>query len=165
MTEHSKCTIEYGIEGKYMDVTNIALSQCTKDNILSLPGSDHGRAAIFGDPILNVVKNIRVTINDVSTVYNYDETIRVDVSGINNEDFVFKTNTRSWYDNTIADPIRRLELIHNNMKFIGGNIREEYPEQLMVTTFLKSGAKVLELGSNIGRNTLTIATILWSILV
>ena len=45
-------------------------------------------------------------------------------------------------------------------KLFNGSFDEEYEEQLMTMKFLNRDAKVLELGSNIGRNTLTIATIL-----
>jgi FkbM family methyltransferase len=57
-------------------------------------------------------------------------------------------------------PKSRLSLIHNKMKFVGGNITKEYPEQYLTVEYLSSDAKVLEIGSNIGRNTLTIASLL-----
>ena len=53
-----------------------------------------------------------------------------------------------------------LENIHSRMQFFGGNIKDEYPEQLMVCTWLHPQSNVLELGANFGRNTLTISSIL-----
>jgi hypothetical protein len=56
--------------------------------------------------------------------------------------------------------INIIESLHNTFQFIGGNIKEEYPEQIMSTLFIDPKAKVLELGSSIGRNTLIISSIL-----
>ncbi len=55
---------------------------------------------------------------------------------------------------------KRLEQIHNNLLFLGGNLRDEYPEQIMSVIFIKPDNKVLEIGSNLGRNTLTISSLL-----
>ena len=41
-----------------------------------------------------------------------------------------------------------------------GNFGEEFPEQMMVTRYLTGNEKVLEIGGNIGRNSLVIASIL-----
>ena len=42
------------------------------------------------------------------------------------------------------------------MLFSSGQIRDEYPEQLLITKYLTPDSKVLELGANYGRSTLTI---------
>ena len=160
MEEHPQFTVEYGIEGNYTDVTTLALSQHVRNNVLSLPESDLGRSDCFGDPIPYTLKHILVTSNGKSTMYSVTEPISIDVSHLHIDQFKSQVNTRSWYNHNVGTPEQRLQTIHKNIKFIGGNIRDEYPEQLMVTSFLKQDAKVLELGSNIGRNTLTIATIL-----
>ena len=54
----------------------------------------------------------------------------------------------------------RLKRIHEQITLLHGDIRWEYPEQLMSAIFLPSEAKVLELGSDLGRNTCVIAKIL-----
>ena len=56
--------------------------------------------------------------------------------------------------------MRKLHEIHKLLTISHGSFQEEYPEQLMVTKFLPNNRKVLELGSNIGRNSLIISTIL-----
>lgn len=53
-----------------------------------------------------------------------------------------------------------LDSIHKKLVFSGGSLKEELPEQLLVVEFLPSTATVLEIGANVGRNTLTIASIL-----
>ena len=54
----------------------------------------------------------------------------------------------------------RLNNIHKHLKIDFGSLQDEYPEQLMVAKYLKGDEKVLEIGGNIGRNTLVIAYIL-----
>ena len=54
----------------------------------------------------------------------------------------------------------KLLKIHINLKLNCGSLLDEIPEQLMVINYLKSDDKVLEIGSNIGRNTLVISSIL-----
>jgi len=50
--------------------------------------------------------------------------------------------------------------LHSKLKLDFGSFEQEYPEQIMVVKFLKGHEKVLEIGANIGRNTLIIASIL-----
>jgi FkbM family methyltransferase len=56
----------------------------------------------------------------------------------------------------------KLKHIHEKLKFVGGSLKHEFPEQLMSVKFIHPNAKVLEIGSNIGRNTLVIASLLKS---
>ena len=53
-----------------------------------------------------------------------------------------------------------LEDLHSKLKLDFGTFKDEYPEQLMAFKYLKGPEKVLEIGGNIGRNTLIIASIL-----
>ena len=41
-----------------------------------------------------------------------------------------------------------------NIRLINGSLTEEYPEQLMSFRFLYLGSKVLEIGGNIGINSI-----------
>lgn len=54
----------------------------------------------------------------------------------------------------------KLSLIHSKLKIKYGSFHEEYPEQLMAVRYLKGNEKVLEIGGNIGRNSLIIASII-----
>lgn len=56
--------------------------------------------------------------------------------------------------------MEKLNKIHSQLKFLHGDIRHELPEQLMAVNFVEPDDIVLELGSNIGRNSLTIASLL-----
>ena len=54
----------------------------------------------------------------------------------------------------------RLKNIHNQLQIRYGSFQEELPEQLMVAKYLTGSESVLEIGGNIGRNSLVIAHIL-----
>ncbi len=54
----------------------------------------------------------------------------------------------------------RVRKIHQYLKLDFGSLNEEFPEQVMSAKFLSGTEKVLELGGNIGRNSLIIAHIL-----
>lgn len=58
------------------------------------------------------------------------------------------------------DVLNKLSEIHKKLKIEFGKLDEEFPEQIMVTKYLKGDEKVLEIGGNIGRNSLVIASIL-----
>lgn len=55
---------------------------------------------------------------------------------------------------------KKLNDIHSRLKFEGGSLKDEMPEQLLTLQYLDKTAKVLEIGSNLGRNSLLISTIL-----
>jgi len=54
----------------------------------------------------------------------------------------------------------KLKEIHTKLKIDYGTFNEEVPEQLMVIKYITGNEKILELGGNIGRNTLVISYIL-----
>jgi FkbM family methyltransferase len=54
----------------------------------------------------------------------------------------------------------KLTSIQNTLKLDYGTFLDEYPEQMMVVRYLTGNEKVLEIGGNIGRNSLVIASIL-----
>ena len=56
--------------------------------------------------------------------------------------------------------VNKLKNIHSKLKINYGFMKDELPEQKMVVKYLKGHEKVLEIGGNIGRNSLVIASIL-----
>lgn len=54
----------------------------------------------------------------------------------------------------------KLKGMHKKLKLEGGYWHKEMPEQIMSVMYLKGHEKVLELGGNIGRNSLIIASLL-----
>lgn len=53
-----------------------------------------------------------------------------------------------------------IEKIHQQLKFTGGSLKDEFPEQLLSIQFIKSSSTVLEIGGNIGRNSCVISSLL-----
>ena len=146
--------IGYGIENRYSDVTIIALKQCVKDNILRIPQGDRMRAKIFSDTIPGVLKHICIIIDGVKSIYTHDDKIEIDVSKLNlNLELGQSMGLYQEAQNKLAQ-------IHASLVIKEGNFYEEYSEQVMSVMFIKPHDKVLEIGSNIGRNTLIISSLL-----
>ena len=140
--------ISYGTIDKNIDVTEICLNKLTKNNIITIPINDHNRAKYFTDPVFFVKKNIYVLINDQLT--EYADNVRIKINIIN--ETIETKNTEQY--------ISKLKNIHSKLRIKYGNFDEEYPEQTMVTQYFTGNEKVLEIGGNIGRNSLIIGHIL-----
>lgn len=135
---------EYGEAGHYVDVTDLVEIHFSNEEEYFIPSADDRRAKIFGDHLLGTPKKIKVT--DGETVGYYD----------NEEPILIKRNLPLCK----FSPKQILSEIHSRIICHGGSITEEYPEQLLTSVFIKPTDKVLELGANIGRNTLLISSIL-----
>ena len=57
----------------------------------------------------------------------------------------------------------KLKKIHSQLKIHHGSFNKEFPEQIMAVIYLTGNEKVLEIGGNIGRNSLVISHILNSV--
>jgi FkbM family methyltransferase len=140
--------ITYGIKDRTIDVTKICMEKLKTNNIIIIPRDDIRRARCLTDPLRNVKKTIFIEINGIISEYNDDIEIQINV-----------TNNRI---NTINAPVLENELpnIHSKLKINYGSLNYELPEQKMVVNNLKGHEKVLEIGGNIGRTSLVIASML-----
>jgi FkbM family methyltransferase len=136
--------IYYGLDDVLIEVTNICMEKLLTNNIITIPAGDLNRANYFTDPLVGVHKKIIIEINDIVT--DYDEFKKIKINTLNN------TITFNITKNIID--------IHSKLKIKYGTFKEELPEQKMVVKYLTGTEKVLEIGGNIGRNTLVIASIL-----
>jgi len=134
--------IYYGIRSNKIDVTDICLDKLIKNNVIYIPSGDLNRSALFTDPIYGVHKYIIILNNNVLT--EYDEFTELTINIIDK----------------INELDKKLTDIHNKLQIRYGSFKEELPEQKMVVRYLKGHEKVLEIGGNIGRNSLVIAYIL-----
>jgi hypothetical protein len=149
--------IKYGIINNNIDVTDIALTKCMKQNIIFIPKNDSARANYFSDPLVNILKSIFIIINNACFEIGQDKNIYIDI--INNQIYT---------DENVPESIRELHEtiyeklinIHSQLKIEYGDLSQEFPEQMMAVTYLTGNEKVLELGGNIGRNSLIIGHIL-----
>jgi FkbM family methyltransferase len=74
-----------------------------------------------------------------------------------------RSSRTSWWRRRgrhLRDPRQRLQELHQHLGFKHGQITDEYPEQLMIMSYLTAGDTVLEIGGNIGRASCVIAQIL-----
>lgn len=128
----------YGIEGNYIDVTDICREKLIFNNTLKIPASDHDRSYFFGDPLVNILKHIKIG----NRIYTHHEEIVLDSSHIH------------------VNYQEKLKLLHSKINLDFGSMTEEYPEQLMAVKYIKPTDTVLEIGGNIGRNSCIIALLL-----
>ena len=142
--------IYYGLNNHIIDVTEICFTQLLNNNIITILSNDMIRSKYFTDPIIGYLKFIYIIKDDTMTAYDSSKIIKIDVT--NNDISTLR-------DDDIND---KLKNIHSNLKIVHGSFDEELPEQKMVVRYLSGDEKVLELGSNIGRNSLIIASILGS---
>ena len=135
--------IYYGKNENIFDVTDICTQRLLTNNIIYIPEGDHARAAYFSDVIPDIHKDIIIVINNET--YTYDEY------------YIIKINLTT---NEVSATKNLLNTLHSELILNYGNFSEELPEQKMVVKYLRGHEKVLELGGNIGRNSLIIASIL-----
>jgi len=137
--------IYYGTNDTSIDVTDICLTHLIDDNIITIPPNDGTRSNYFTDPLPGIIKSIFVNIDDKR--YECD---------------IFTSMSIDTRDNTIIykNTHKTLERIHSKLNINHGSLYDEYNEQLLATEWLSGNEKVLEIGGNIGRNSLVIASIL-----
>ena len=140
--------ITYGISDSSIDVTDICISKLKSNNIINIPSGDHTRSRYFTDPLNGIHKKIFIENNgDIS---EFDELMQIKIDTLTN---VITTVN----DNELNSKITN---IHSNLKINYGSLNDELPEQKMAIRYLTGNEKVLEIGGNIGRNSLVIAYIL-----
>jgi FkbM family methyltransferase len=138
----------YGLIDNNIDVTEICLSKMLHNNIITIPNDDCNRANYFTDPLPNILKKVFININDKLTEYEHFYTIKINIT-----DYTIFTISKQDVDNKIAS-------LHSKLHIKYGNFSEEFPEQKMAVKYLTGNEKVLEIGGNIGRNSLIIGQIL-----
>ena len=150
-------SIFYGTIGNQTDITDIAIKKCVTDNILTIPNMDPKRSAIFGDPVPGVLKHIFVKNNETSYLSVIDVNHEIQINLNENKLTTIEIQLPDVLDNNAR---QKLYQIRQQLQLEYGSFDDELPEQVMAVTYLKGHEKVLEIGANIGRNSLIIANIL-----
>jgi FkbM family methyltransferase len=154
----------YGYDDEhYVDVTNLVFSKCFNDNGLIIPSGDHARSNIFGDPFYGKGKHILI-IDDlgIKHIYPGSKEIKIEWTSISKQ-LAINSNPKVWYEEVgkfITNPERKLQELQKHLDISYGTFEDEYFEQLMAIQYINPDAKVLEIGGNIGRNTLIISALL-----
>ena len=137
--------IHYGIDSKKTDVTQICINKLKRNNMIYIPYNDNARVYHFSDPVPNKKKNIYIELNEKNYKFSDNYSIEINLSNLS----VLS-----------IDVNKKLEDIHNNITIKYGNIKGELPEQKMAIANIDKNRKVLEIGGNIGRNSLVISNLL-----
>jgi FkbM family methyltransferase len=176
----------YGQGQKYVDVTEQVLRTCSDGDRIYIPANDILRGSLFPDPLFGVVKNIVVIrenqlrssefdaagnhFGDATgvgssccSVYSADSAVTVCLNEQERQELYPDSKSGNALEPlpphlTTAD--EQIAWIHAGLTFAGGSLTDELPEQTMVARFMNPAAKVLELGANIGRNSLMTASVL-----
>ena len=137
----------YGIKENRRDVTEICFNKLIQNNIISIPKGDENRAHFFNDHLVGIEKSIFIIIDKTEFEYNKTYNIKINI-------------TDSTIDVQNDEEINnKLNRIHTKLNIKYGSFNEELPEQKMTVRYLTGNEKVLEIGGNIGRNSLVIASI------
>lgn len=160
--DHSLIEFFYGVNENYENITDKVLEHCVHGNEVVIPADDFKRYLVFADPAPGFFKGIVAVrkVDSVWTCMSYDA--RTDVRLKLLDDEVPAIHPRR---NIVRPPAGistadKLRFLHSQLKLYGGNFQWEWSEQAMSVEHLAPDSKVLELGSNIGRNTLIIASLL-----
>lgn len=149
--------IEYGNELNYIDVTESFLKTIRYSSI-NIPASDFERCKITGCIPCNGI----IRILDSNNIFIISQNDSCDIYLSEKESFII-FNAKIWYHKigkNILDVNERLKLLQTKLKIKYGSFQDEYPEQLISMNFLTGKEKILEIGGNIGRNSLILSTIL-----
>jgi FkbM family methyltransferase len=134
--------IYYGIESNKKDITERVLNMCRMNTKIYIP--KNRLFQLFGDPIFGTHKYIFIEDKEKHV---FDDTT----------DVIYEISEKE----LLLTPERaKLLDIQSKLRLCNGSFNDEYPEQEMAVRFLKGREKVLEIGGNIGRNSLVIASLL-----
>lgn len=145
--------ITYGTNEIQIDITDFCMTQMLHHDMITIPYNDIKRSVIFSDPAFGILKKIFISLDDIN-IQEYDHNYNVIIN--------VKTQTVTTLDMNERNKIVNEKLLskYYTLQIKYGTFQEEYPEQQMVMQYFTGNEKVLEIGANIGRNSLIIASIL-----
>ena len=142
--------VEYGTAGNRCDVTGVAFKHFTKNGFLHIPSGDAERAAVFTDVLPGILKSVFIDGKEYSATANIVVDLRT----------IWSNQEIPWnIVELLFSPLQKLQVIHESVTLLHGSMHDEFPEQLMAAKYLTGNERVLEIGGNIGRNSLVIAMI------
>lgn len=132
-----------------IDVTSICFTKLNKNGKINIPFGDIIRSKFFTDPLVGIYKNIIIEDAD-GVITEYDENVQLEIDVLTNK--VVAITDRDIYNKLIT--------LQSSLQIKHGRFTDEFPEQKMAINFLTGRECVLELGGNIGRNSLIIASVM-----
>jgi len=140
--------IAYGIIENTIDVTDICFTTLRNRNIITIPSGDINRAHFFTDNNSGILKKVFILNNGILT--EYDDSLTIKINTLTNTVEAINMN----------ELVNKILNIHSTLQINHGSLNDEFPEQTMAVRYLKGNEKILEIGGNIGRNSLVISSIL-----
>lgn len=142
--------ITYGIQPETIDVTEICETKLRYKDHIRIPAGEFSRTMLFTNPAPGKLNSIFVTDEESNTTeYDHTTTVRIDIS------------TKKVIDTEQERAIvKRMREIHATISIQYGSMEEEVPEQKMALQYLQGNERILEIGGNIGRNSLLLSSIL-----
>ena len=154
----------YGYDSEHL--VNITEKIEKIDNEYYIPCDDNLRAKVYGDPYFGKLKFILLKLKE-ETIFIGDKNSVIIPMDTTKSDQIRNLSLgeirKIWWQKKgkwIQDPTERLNAMHRWISFSFGNLSEEWEEQWMTIQYLDPSDKVLELGSNYGRNSCLIASLL-----
>lgn len=147
--------IEYGISGQTIDVTHTCYQKLKRGNYIIIPNNDCVRGSYFTDPHPGIEKSIFITVHGDTIIYHQYYTIYIDI-----HTHLVSVDEPAFIKEREAVAHATLDRLHRTLRLTQGPFDGEVPEQLMSIRYLKGKETVLEIGGNIGRNSLVIASLL-----
>lgn len=155
----NKLKVLYGIKDTYLDITD-KLKYFGDNYLIIIPEDDSIRTRFFevNDPAPGILKHIKLIDNGKEEILNDKMYREIDSSVYSN---LTKYNWYNWHKSMFISPKIDIKInYHNKLKLKYGLWSDELPEQLLSLKYINSNLKVLELGGNIGRNSMIIASLL-----
>lgn len=132
----------------FNNVTDQCFNQLTHNNILIIPASNDVRISLFGNISPDNIHHIGIKTNDKLFLLDNSSKIIIQVD----KKILYDINEQ--YIDNIVDSI------HSSLSINYGLLNDKLSNQKMSVMFLSGNEKVLEIGGNIGRNSLIISSIL-----
>ncbi len=148
----------YGYDENYIDVTD-KIAYFIQNKYLYIPSYEKNRSLIFGKPFINKILNLKIVFdnNDI-LILKEDQSYQCELT---DEKINYFKNLCKFDIKIDITPNLFVDKIQNksklNKRYESDSWNEEYPEQILSAAFIPKEAKVLELGSNIGRVSLIIS--------
>jgi FkbM family methyltransferase len=167
--------LKYGIQNVNIDITSICFEKLYSNGIITIPAKNEICDTIFGDPIYGIKKKIFKTDDDdnileefndlypiIIYVKEYDDNLTHDgLEMIKNSipTNLEQLNTKQ-LNNVPLNTEKMIHEIYNKITINYGTMSKEKKFHDICIRYLVGNEKILEIGGNIGRTSLFIASIL-----
>lgn len=174
--------IKYGIRELNIDVTFICLKKLLKNCTITIPAGNLNCDCIFGDPVYGTKKKIFITNDEDVILEEYDDLKPIIINVEIKTDLIcdklkqYELNQDELKQDELKqdeleqdklkqnklkqDELNNIEYLYDLIKINYGTMKCEKELHKMCINYLTGNEKILEIGGNIGRTTLLIASIL-----